>query len=59
MIRHLRSSSDHIDKFLFDSIYSLTVKKSIYLILLLIVRLKHYQSLLWSRLITHCTTMHC
>jgi len=32
MIGHLRFSSDHIGKFSFDSIYSLSVKKSIYLI---------------------------
>jgi len=57
MIRHLRSSSDRIGKFSFDSIYSLTKNLSIYFVLLLIVKLKHYQSLLWSRLITHCTMM--
>jgi len=32
MIEHLRSSSDRIGKFSFDSIYSLSVKKSIYLL---------------------------
>jgi len=32
MIGHLRSSSDRIGKFSFDLIYSLTVKKSIYLL---------------------------
>jgi len=32
MTGHLRSSSDRIGKFSFDLIYSLTVKKSIYLL---------------------------
>jgi len=32
MIGHLRSSFDRIGKFSFDSIYSLMVKKSIYLL---------------------------
>jgi len=52
MIEHLRSSSDRIGKFSFDSIYSLTAKKSIYL--LDIVYMRCLQMMLFSIYIGYC-----